>query len=55
MKMKKHSDAAQDKSLIKKMMAAPKQKVTSHLKKDIKEQAHGIKEDVGLIRSLKRK
>ena len=55
MKKKKHADAKEDKSLIRKMMAKPQAKVASHLVKDIKEQTHGIKEDVGLMKSLKKK
>ncbi len=56
-KMKGHSDAAQDKKLFGSMMkkAAPMKKIKSHLKEDIKEQAHGIKKDVKLAKSLKKK
>ena len=55
-KMKVHSDAAQDKKLFSSMMKkAPLKKVKTHLKEDIKEQAHGIKKDVKLAKSLKKK
>ena len=55
-KMAGHDDAAQDKKLFKTMMkkAMPKGKVAAHLKEDVKEQAHGIKKDVKLLKTLKK-
>ena len=58
-KMKKHSDEAQDKKLIKKMMSShekkegPKKKIEKHLKEDIKESGKSIRKDTGLIKSMK--
>lgn len=53
--MKGHNDEAEDKKFFSKMIkkAMPSKKVTSHLKKDIKEQKSGIKEDKKLMRSVK--
>ena len=55
----KHPDEAQDKALIKKMMSkqskSKSNKVVKHLKKDIKDQAHGIKEDAALIKKMRSK
>ncbi len=55
--MKGHDDAAQDKKLFSSMMkkAMPAKKVVKHLKEDVKEQASGIKKDVKLVKSLKKK
>lgn len=54
-KKQAHPDAAEDKKMFSSMLkkAMPK-KVTKHLKEDIKEQAHGIKKDVGLMKSMKK-
>lgn len=56
-KIKGHDDAAQDKKLFAGMIkkAMPVKKVKAHLKEDIKEQASGIKKDVKLAKSLKKK
>jgi predicted RNA-binding protein YlxR (DUF448 family) len=53
--MRGHSDEAEDKKLFGKMLkkAMPGHKVTSHLKKDIKEQKKGIREDKKLMKSVK--
>jgi hypothetical protein len=53
--MRGHSDEAEDKKLFSKMLkkSMPSSKVTSHLKKDIKEQKKGIKEDKHLMKSVK--
>jgi hypothetical protein len=52
-----HKDAEEDKKLFKKMMgkAVKGHAVASHLKKDIKEQKHGIKEDKALMKKVKGK
>jgi hypothetical protein len=54
--MKKHSDEAEDKKLIKKELSkkSPKKKIVKHLKKDIKEASEGMKRDYGLIKSMKK-
>lgn len=54
--MKGHDDAAEDKKLFSKMLkkAIPAKKVTSHLQKDIKEEKKMIREDKGLIRSMRK-
>ena len=54
-----HPDAAEDKkmfsSMLKKAMKSPaKAKVSTHLKKDIKEQKKGISEDKKLMKSMKK-
>ena len=54
-----HKDAAEDKKMFSKMLKkaiskVPTAKVASHLKKDIKEQKHGIKEDKKLMKSMKK-
>ena len=55
--MRGHDDEAQDRKLFTKMLkkAMPMHKVSKHLKKDIKEQKHGIKEDKKLMKSVKKK
>jgi len=55
MAKKAHPDEAQDKKLFSSMMkkAMKGAKVSSHLKKDIKEQKKGIKEDKKLMKSMK--
>jgi len=54
-----HKDAAEDKKMFKGMLKKamskiPAGKVASHLKKDIKEQKHGIKEDKKLMKTVKK-
>ena len=54
-----HKDAAEDKKMFAGMLKkavkkVPVAKVASHLKKDIKEQKHGIKEDKKLMKSVKK-
>jgi hypothetical protein len=51
-----HPDAAEDKKMFSGMLkkAMGGKKVAQHLKADIKEQKHGIKKDVGLMKSLKK-
>jgi len=51
-----HEDEAADKKLFSSMMkkAMPHKKVASHLKHDIKEEKKAIKEDKGLMKSMKR-
>ena len=51
-----HDDAAADKKMFHSMLkkALPGKKVIGHLKEDIKEQKHGIKKDVGLMKSMKK-
>ena len=53
--MKGKDDAMEDKKMFHKMLkkAIPGKKVTKHLKKDIKEGKHAIKEDLGLMKSMK--
>jgi len=53
--MRGHDDEAADKKMFSKMMkkAMPGKKVASHLKKDIKEQKSGIREDKKLMKSMK--
>ena len=54
--MKKHSDESEDKKLISKMISkkAPVKKVSSHLKKDIKESHKSIAEDKKLMKGMKK-
>ena len=51
------NDQEQDEKTFKKMLKAamPGKKVTKHLKKDIKEQKHGIKDDKKLMFSIGKK
>lgn len=54
-----HKDANEDKKMfsgmLKKAMGkVPGAKVTSHLKKDIKEQKHGIVEDKKLMKTMRK-
>lgn len=53
--VKKHSDEAEDKKLIKKMIGnhAPKKKIQKHLKEDMRESARSIKKDASLIKTMK--
>ena len=56
--MKKHSDEAEDKKLIKKMMSSHEKKegakkIEKHLKEDIRESGKSIKKDSRLIKSMK--
>ncbi len=46
----KHSDAAADKKMMKGVVS--KKKIAKHLASDIKEQAHGIKKDVKMMKSM---
>jgi hypothetical protein len=48
----KHSDAAEDRKMMKSYV--PKKKIAKHLASDIKEQAHGIKKDVKMMKSMKK-
>jgi hypothetical protein len=54
--MRGHDDEAQDRKLFGKMLkkAMPMHKVSKHLKKDIKEQKHAIKEDKSLMKKMKK-
>lgn len=56
MAKKSHPDEAEDKKLFHSMMkkAVKGSKVSSHLKKDIKEQKKGIKEDKKLMKAVKK-
>jgi hypothetical protein len=51
-----HADAAEDKKMFSKMLkkAMSPKKVETHLKKDIKEQKKGIKDDKKLMKSMHR-
>jgi hypothetical protein len=51
------NDQAQDEKTFGKMLKAamPGKKVAKHLKKDIKEQKHGIKDDKKLMASMSKK
>ncbi len=54
-----HDDAAEDKKMFSGMLKKairkiPTGKVTSHLKKDIKEQKKGISEDKKLMKTVKK-
>jgi hypothetical protein len=48
----KHSDAAEDRKMMRGVIS--KKKIAKHLAGDIKEQAHGIKKDVKMMKSMKR-
>lgn len=54
--MRGHDDEAADKKLFSKMLkkSMPGKKVASHLQKDIKEEKKMIREDKGLIKSMKK-
>lgn len=56
MKKIDHANSAEDKKMFSKMLkkAMNPKKVTSHLKKDIKEQRKGISEDKKLMKSMYR-
>lgn len=54
--MKGHNDAKEDKKMFHSMLkkAMPGKKIAKHLKGDIKEQKHGIKKDMHLMKSIKK-
>jgi len=56
-RVSRHDDAAEDKKMFSKMLKKSMHsgKVASHLKRDIKEQKRGIKEDKKLMKSMHRK
>lgn len=55
-RVKGHDDAAADKKLFAGMLkkAMPAKKVTSHLKKDMKEEKKAYREDKTLMKSMKK-